>query len=81
MTKQQILEQLYSRNKRPSTLARALGVSRSLMTQALLGHGSQRARLKIAHTICKPPSLIWVDVSRSQMVLDDDLFYHPEFYK
>ena len=80
MTKEQILEILYSLNKKPSTIALSLGVSRSVVSQALLGKGSQRVRLKIAKTIDKPPSMIWVDVPRPQKVLDDDVFYHLELY-
>jgi len=80
MTKAQILELLYSVHKRPSTIAHSLDVSRSVVSQALNGKGSQRVRLKIAKTINKPPSMIWVNAPRSQSVLDDDIFYHMELY-
>jgi hypothetical protein len=81
MTSEEILQLLASVDKRPSTLARALNVSRGLMSHAINGGGSREARLKIARTIGKPPSLIWHNVSRQQIIVDDDAYYHPEFYK
>jgi len=80
MTSEEILQLLESVDKRPSTLARALNVSRALMSQAVNGGGSREARLKIAKTIGKPPSLIWQNAPRHQVIVDDDAYYHPEFY-
>jgi lambda repressor-like predicted transcriptional regulator len=81
MNRQQILTLLEQNGKRPSTLARSLGVTRGLMTQAIDGKGSREARLKIARVLSMPPSAIWGDiVSRQQIVVDNDAYYHPEFY-
>ena len=81
MTRKEILQLLYSSGKRPSTLARVLGVSRPAVTQALDGKGSRRIRLKIASTLKLTPSLIWDDAPRSQKILDDDEFYNPHYYE
>lgn len=81
MTRQEILALLHGMNKRPSTIANSLGVSRALITQAMEGQGSREARLKIARVLSMPPSAIWDNVPREQIVVDNDMYFNPELYQ
>lgn len=82
MTRSEVLYLLYAINKRPSTLARIWGVSRGLVGNSMAGFGSRSVRVKIARLLAMPPSAIWGDVSsREQIVVDNDMYFNPEFYQ
>jgi hypothetical protein len=76
----EVLSALRAKGKLPSTIANTLKVSQPLITQAAMGKGSRVARLKIAFILEKSPSLIWADMPREQLLVDDDIYYHPHLY-
>jgi len=81
MNGDQINQLLREKSLTPSKVARKLGADPSIVTNAIRhGKGTQKARLFIAHLLEMPPSRIWVNVPRSQIILDDDIFYHPDLH-
>jgi len=82
MNRETILTLLHGLGVRPSTIAYILKVDRSVITRAMQGRGTRRARVKIAQKIGLPPSVLWGDVaSRSQNLIDNDVYFYPKIYE